>query len=238
MVGAADPPREGAGAAPAATLVLLVEHLSSRRLRAPARRRPSTCAPARSWRWPAWPATARPSWPRRSPATCPATAARSSIAGTNIRGLGPRAVRRSGVAYIPENRREVGLIAGQSVAVNLALRRSTGRRSAAAAGSTRRHARSRGRPDRALRHPPARPGPAGRRGCPAATSSGSSSRASSAPAIAAALIVADNFTRGLDPRSTAAVHRTSCSPTATAARRSSGSPATWPRRCAATGSRS
>jgi simple sugar transport system ATP-binding protein len=45
------------------------------------------------------------------------------IAGRDIRGLGPRAVNRLGVAYVPENRREVGLVGGQSVAINLALRR-------------------------------------------------------------------------------------------------------------------
>jgi general nucleoside transport system ATP-binding protein len=45
------------------------------------------------------------------------------IAGRDIRGLGARAVHELGVAYVPENRRDVGLVAGQSVAINLALRR-------------------------------------------------------------------------------------------------------------------
>jgi simple sugar transport system ATP-binding protein len=44
------------------------------------------------------------------------------IRGQDVRGLGPRRVAALGVGYVPENRRDVGLIPGQSVAINLALR--------------------------------------------------------------------------------------------------------------------
>ena len=51
-------------------VVLEVEGVTRRKRQAacrPCAMSRSTCAPARSWAWPAWPATARPSWPRSSP---------------------------------------------------------------------------------------------------------------------------------------------------------------------------
>ena len=44
------------------------------------------------------------------------------IGGRDIRGLSSRGVASLGLAYVPENRKEVGLILSQSVALNLALR--------------------------------------------------------------------------------------------------------------------
>src|SRR5262249_12695966 len=44
------------------------------------------------------------------------------VLGRDARGTGARRLADLGVAYIPEDGREVGLVGGQSVAVNLALR--------------------------------------------------------------------------------------------------------------------
>jgi simple sugar transport system ATP-binding protein len=125
-----------------------------------------------------------------------------SILGTNIRGLGPRRVSDLGVAYVPEDRHEVGLIPGQSVAVNLALR-----------AYDRVPFSRRGWVDyRAIRaaaveliqqygiQPPDPDVPAGK------LSGGNQQRVIIAREfgrrLQPKLIVADNFTRGLDPRST------------------------------------
>jgi general nucleoside transport system ATP-binding protein len=123
------------------------------------------------------------------------------IAGRELRGLGPRAVADLGVGYVPENRGEGGLIAGQSVAVNLALRRYD-----------RLPFSRNGWVDyRAIRHaaiqlierygiqPPDPDAPAGR------LSGGNQQRVILAREFSGSgrrLLVVDNFTRGLDPRST------------------------------------
>jgi simple sugar transport system ATP-binding protein len=123
-----------------------------------------------------------------------------SIAGTDIRGLGPRGVQALGVAYVPENRREVGLIAGQSVSINLALRRydrppfSTrgwldyGAMRRCAATLIERYGIQPADPDTPV----------------ARLSGGNQQRVIIAREFSGdpRLIVADNFTRGLDPRST------------------------------------
>jgi len=122
------------------------------------------------------------------------------IAGRDIRGLGPRAVHQLGVAYVPENRRDVGLVTGQSVAVNLALRRYD-----------RPPFSSRGWLDyTALRQAAieliARYGiqPADPDVAVGKLSGGNQQRVIIAREFSGdpRLIVADNFTRGLDPRST------------------------------------
>ncbi|MCC7103889.1 MAG: ABC transporter ATP-binding protein [Chloroflexi bacterium] len=53
----------------------------------------------------------------------PGAEGRILLGGTDIRGLSSRAVADLGVAYIPEDRKTVGLVMSQSIAVNLALRR-------------------------------------------------------------------------------------------------------------------
>jgi simple sugar transport system ATP-binding protein len=124
-----------------------------------------------------------------------------TVAGRDIKGLGPRPVAELGVGYVPENRREVGLVPGLSVAVNLALRRY----------DRPPHSR-RGWVDyRAVRHsaielierygiqPPDPATPAGR------LSGGNQQRVVLAREFSGGgrrLLVVDNFTRGLDPRST------------------------------------
>jgi simple sugar transport system ATP-binding protein len=122
------------------------------------------------------------------------------VLGQDIRGLGPRAVAQLGVAYVPENRRDVGLIASQSVAINLALRRY-----ATAAFSHRGwldypavRASAGGLIKRYGIQPPDPDLPVAR------LSGGNQQRVVIAREFSGnpRLIVADNFTRGLDPRST------------------------------------
>jgi simple sugar transport system ATP-binding protein len=108
-----------------------------------------------------------------------------------------------GVGYVPENRREVGLIPGQSVAINLALRRYAGppfsRGGWVDYGAIRQHAVEL---IAQFGIQPQDPDvPAGR------LSGGNQQRVIiarefSSRARRPRLIVADNFTRGLDPRST------------------------------------
>jgi simple sugar transport system ATP-binding protein len=122
------------------------------------------------------------------------------IAGTNIRGLGPRAVHALGVAYVPENRRDVGLIASQSVAINLALRRYD-RAPFSTRGWLDYAAMRRAAATLIARYgiQPADPDlPVAR------LSGGNQQRVIIAREFSGdpKLIVADNFTRGLDPRST------------------------------------
>jgi ABC-type uncharacterized transport system ATPase subunit len=123
------------------------------------------------------------------------------IDGRNARGLGARQVADLGVAFIPEDRREVGLIPGQSVAVNLALRRFDrppySRGGWVDAAAMRRDAVA--LIERYGIRPPDPDIPAGR------LSGGNQQRVIIARELAGQprLIVADNLTRGLDPRSTA-----------------------------------
>ena len=129
-----------------------------------------------------------------------------SLGGRDLAGLGARRVAELGVAYIPEDRREVGLIPGQSVAVNLALRRLDrlpySRGGLVDAAAIRRQAL--GLIERYGIRPPNPDLPAGR------LSGGNQQRVIIARELSAPagrspprLIVADNLTRGLDPRSTA-----------------------------------
>jgi general nucleoside transport system ATP-binding protein len=121
------------------------------------------------------------------------------IAGRDIRGLGPRAVNRLGVAYVPENRREVGLVGGQSVAINLALRRYD-RPPFSHSGWLDRPAIRRAALELMQRYgiqPPDPDVPVAR------LSGGNQQRVIVARELSGnpRLIVADNFSRGLDPRS-------------------------------------
>jgi ABC-type uncharacterized transport system ATPase subunit len=103
------------------------------------------------------------------------------IGGRRIRGLGPREVHRLGVAYVPENRRDVGLVPGMSPGRERTWPcvGTIARRSVATVGSTtspcvaRRVSSSRGTPSN--RRIPMCPSA----DCQAETSSGSSSPASS-----------------------------------------------------------
>ena len=121
------------------------------------------------------------------------------IGDRDVRGLGPRAVSDLGVAYVPEDRREMGLIPSQSVAINLALRRYD--RSPYCRGgwvdfaAIRRDAVA--LIERYGIRPPDADMPAGK------LSGGNQQRVIIARELASIprLIVADNITRGLDPRS-------------------------------------
>jgi simple sugar transport system ATP-binding protein len=123
-----------------------------------------------------------------------------TIAGRSIRGRSPREVARLGVGYIPENRKEVGLVLGESVAVNLALRRYD-RPPYSRSGWLDRRAMTETARDFIERYEirtPSPETPVGR------LSGGNQQRVIVARELAddPTLIVADNFTRGLDPRST------------------------------------
>jgi general nucleoside transport system ATP-binding protein len=122
------------------------------------------------------------------------------VLGREAGELGARGVAQLGVAYVPEDRREVGLVGGQSVAVNLALRRFD--RAPYSRGGWIDHAAIR-RDALALIErygirPPDPDLPVAR------LSGGNQQRVIIAREFAGnpRLIVADNFTRGLDPRST------------------------------------
>jgi simple sugar transport system ATP-binding protein len=124
------------------------------------------------------------------------------VGGRDIRGLSPRAVAELGVGYVPENRQEVGLIPGQSVAVNLALRRYA--RPPFSRHGWVDHAAIRRSALELIERYGIRPAdpdlPAGR------LSGGNQQRVIVAREFSATgsprLLVVDNFTRGLDPRST------------------------------------
>jgi general nucleoside transport system ATP-binding protein len=122
------------------------------------------------------------------------------ILGSDIRPLNARQVGELGVAYVPENRLDVGLIPAQSVAINLALRHYQkapfSRSGWLDYGAIRRSA-----VDLIQRYaiqPPDPELPVGR------LSGGNQQRVIIAREFSGRpkLIVADNFTRGLDPRST------------------------------------
>lgn len=122
------------------------------------------------------------------------------VGARNLRGLSPRQVADLGVAYVPEDRREVGLILGQSVATNLALRRFD-RRPLARFGIVDRARMRRDAVALIARYGIRPPDPdvaAGR------LSGGNQQRVIIAREFAGTprVIVVDNFTRGLDPRST------------------------------------
>jgi simple sugar transport system ATP-binding protein len=126
---------------------------------------------------------------------------RVALDGRDLRGLSRRAVARLGVAYIPENRKEVGLLLGESVALNLALRGFD--RPPFSRGGWVDYA-ALGRQAEALieRYRIRTPSPwtaVGR------LSGGNQQRVIVARELAGEprLVVADNFTRGLDPQSTA-----------------------------------
>jgi general nucleoside transport system ATP-binding protein len=125
---------------------------------------------------------------------------RIRIRARDIRALGAREVAALGVAYVPEDRKDVGLIAGQSVAVNLALR-DYRRPPFGRLGWVDHAAMRRAAVDLIERYgirPPDPDAPAGR------LSGGNQQRVIIAREFSGDpdLIVADNFTRGLDPRST------------------------------------
>jgi len=125
---------------------------------------------------------------------------RITVDGHDVASLSARRVARLGVAYVPENRQEVGLVLGQSVAVNLALRRYDqppfSRRGWVDHGAIRASA------ERLIREyriqTPSPDTPVGH------LSGGSQQRVIVARELDGQpkLIVADNFTRGLDPPST------------------------------------
>jgi simple sugar transport system ATP-binding protein len=122
------------------------------------------------------------------------------VGARNLRGLSPRQVVDLGVAYVPEDRREVGLILGQSVATNLALRRFD-RRPLARFGILDRARMRRDAMALIARYGIRPPDPDVAAGL---LSGGNQQRVIIAREFAGTprVIVVDNFTRGLDPRST------------------------------------
>jgi len=125
---------------------------------------------------------------------------RIQIGVRDLRGLSVRQISDLGVAYVPEDRREVGLVLSQTVATNLALRRydrrPLNRFGFVDRGRIRRDAIE--LIDR-YRIRPADPDVVVGR-----LSGGNQQRVIIAREFAGAprLIIVDNFTRGLDPRST------------------------------------
>ena len=83
----------------------------------------SRSAPARSLPSPASRATARPSWPRRSPGctTAPWLGGSIRLAGQDLTHATPRQALRAGIANIPEDRQVDGLVLSMSIADNLVL---------------------------------------------------------------------------------------------------------------------
>jgi simple sugar transport system ATP-binding protein len=122
------------------------------------------------------------------------------VHGQDIRHRGARFVSELGVAYVPENRRDVGLIASQSVAVNLALRRFK-QQPFSRAGWLDYRAMRQTAVELIQRYSIQPPDPDAR---VARLSGGNQQRVVIAREFSGnpRLIVADNFTRGLDPRST------------------------------------
>jgi general nucleoside transport system ATP-binding protein len=119
------------------------------------------------------------------------------ICGTEVKGFGPRRVAELGVGYVPEDRREVGLIPSQSVAVNLALRSFD--RGGWLVDYTAIRRRASELIERYGIRPPDPTVPVGR------LSGGNQQRVIIAREFSGPnrrLLIVDNFTRGLDPRST------------------------------------
>jgi simple sugar transport system ATP-binding protein len=127
-------------------------------------------------------------------------AGRVTIDGRDIAGLSSRDVARLGVAYVPENRQEVGLVAGESVALNLALRDYD--RLPYSRGGWVNERAMRENAERLIGRyrirTPSAETPVGR------LSGGNQQRVIIARELSGRprLIVVDNFTRGLDPLST------------------------------------
>ena len=125
---------------------------------------------------------------------------RIQIGVRDLRGLSVRQISDLGVAYVPENRREVGLVLSQTVATNLALRRYD-RRPLNRFGFVDRGRIRRDAIELIDRYGirPADPDVVVGR-----LSGGNQQRVIIAREFAGAprLIIVDNFTRGLDPRST------------------------------------
>ena len=125
---------------------------------------------------------------------------RIQIGVRDLRGLSVRQITDLGVAYVPEDRREVGLVLSQTVATNLALRRydrrPLNRFGFVDRGRIRRDAIA--LIDRYGIRPADPDVVVGR------LSGGNQQRVIVAREFAGAprLIIVDNFTRGLDPRST------------------------------------
>ncbi len=125
---------------------------------------------------------------------------RIQIGLRDLRGLSVRQISDLGVAYVPEDRREVGLVLSQTVATNLALRRYD-RRPLNRFGFVDRGRIRRDAIELIDRYGirPADPDVVVGR-----LSGGNQQRVIIAREFAGAprLIIVDNFTRGLDPRST------------------------------------
>ena len=129
--------------------------------------------PARSSASPAPAAAARPRSPRPSSGCARRTPARSRSAAAR---RGPATSARAlaaGVGFVPQDRHHQGLVAGMSIADNATMTIPE-RLGAAGFLSTRRRDAIASTPDRRPGHQDARPGPARRPGCPAATSRRSS----------------------------------------------------------------
>ena len=155
----------------------------ARRPRPRGRARPVArrCAAARSWRSPAWTATASTSWSRRSRACATPSRVRSAVGGKDVSGRGVRSTCDAGVAHIAEDRHLRGLVLDFSLAENLALReyRSPPLSRGAAGSTSVQHELARPRAAAGVRRARRRARARWRPRCRAATSRRSASRARS-----------------------------------------------------------
>ena len=81
---------------------------------------PSRSGPARSWGSPASSAPAAARSPARSSASTRTTPASVTLAGKPVPAHDPRAAIRAGIAFVPEDRRQQGLVIQGSVGKNIA----------------------------------------------------------------------------------------------------------------------
>ena len=129
----------------------------------------SRCGPGRSSRWPGWSGPGAPRSCGRCSASTPATPARCACAGKRLRPGSPRAAMAAGMALVPEDRRQQGLVLDASIERNATatrLRPAGPVRAAVRRGRAARRRRVDGPAADQVR-PPRRPGAAALRRQPA-----------------------------------------------------------------------
>ena len=109
--------------------------------------------PGRSSASPAWPATARTSWSRRSSGCGRVAAGTVTLDGRNVTGASPRRMHQLGVGFVPADRHRYGIVLSFPLTDNLVPQRLLPRRRTRAAWSatTRRSGRNAERLDRRVR---------------------------------------------------------------------------------------
>ena len=81
----------------------------------------SRSAGARSSPWPAWWARAAPRWPGRSSGSTAGPLARCGCGGQALPNGSPAAAMAAGIAFVPEDRRQQGLVMDLGIDHNIAL---------------------------------------------------------------------------------------------------------------------